>query len=508
MNEPRFQGDPLACSEEFWRVFRRYFRAGGYRCPVVVPPKGPSIHIFRTGARALYSCSHSPLTVEVAVRELDGIMGADAIGEGFRFQLEEGTRFALDYFRWAEPPPDLCIRFFISVGDTRRLVAVGCPETGTVVTSDICGTWSGSLFSARYLLPIVVNALQLPELPDPDQLTMDPDPISIGADIEFEMTLYADRYVPTPPPFRSYTRPIGRDGAGAQLEIRPYPAQSPDDLIRNIMVLFRELTVPVTARGDQVPIGAHIHFGLVPRLRGEASRAVVQLLDAFLGERVLGLSGAARGRYRNLGEYREQPWGFEYRVPPSVCFADPVLALVTLRIAYGVVSGFVRGTLRPGDPPTDAAYRSIGLSDQEIDLFRHRFTTLAHEASTETFINHRWTSMPILCDGPWTVYAMDRIVRPIRRKLRSLGITRLPKAIVLRAEDSKVPPRPTVWWVPERLAGPFDAEEPDPVQTDKAAIIGLSAHFWLPIGMAQHDKDGREELARLVAQYCVECLGV
>jgi len=142
----------------------------------------------------------------------------------------------------------------------------------------------------------------------------------LGADPEFEELLQENGYEPI------YTNrtgleiedEIGCDGAGAQLELRPKPANTPKELVKNIKQLI-ELIPPVSVKGDKYPIGGHIHIGLPFKFE------YIELLDDFLGRRFLNLSGMARAGYKKLGSYELKPWGFEYRSLPSACYTTPEL---------------------------------------------------------------------------------------------------------------------------------------------------------------------------------------
>lgn len=166
--------------------------------------------------------------------------------------------------------------------------------------------------------------------------------VKLGADPEFEQLSSWNSYTVTVPTnihtYQCETGEIGIDGAGYQIEFRPDPADTPEEIVANIRYLFRELTVPVSIKGDKYPLGGHIHIGLPFELRGNSliRRAVVEILDDFLGRKLLSLSGEARGCYKSLGTYREQPHGIEYRPVPASYLLNPDFAYLTFKIAKNV----------------------------------------------------------------------------------------------------------------------------------------------------------------------------
>uniref|UniRef100_A0A6M3JC24 Putative phiEco32-like COOH.NH2 ligase-type 2 n=1 Tax=viral metagenome TaxID=1070528 RepID=A0A6M3JC24_9ZZZZ len=200
-----------------------------------------------------------------------------------------------------------------------------------------------------------------------------PEKITLGADPEFEV--YKDgsiveARVLTP----SRDAPVGCDGCGDPLELRPKPSSEPKELVQHIKQLLKESSKiydSISISGDTFAIGGHIHFGGIKH----NEREFMVLLDDFIGAPLLPLSGHARGGYKVLGAVREQPWGFEYRTPPPNWLVTPEIAEIVLKIAKELAdywlsnSDVVYGT-DGSDRPTKNDYVTIcKLSEEEYQKF-------------------------------------------------------------------------------------------------------------------------------------------
>ena len=164
--------------------------------------------------------------------------------------------------------------------------------------------------------------------------------ITLGADPEFEELIKKDTYEPMYSSYKGVDpkKEIGCDGAGMQLELRPKPSFTPTGLVKNIAGLIEKIP-PVSVRGDHYPLGGHIHFGIPYK------QEYIEVLDDFLGRKLLELSGVARGGYRNLGAIEPKSYGFEYRSLPSSWLLNPRIARIVLKIAYKAVYLLSRGFL-------------------------------------------------------------------------------------------------------------------------------------------------------------------
>lgn len=172
--------------------------------------------------------------------------------------------------------------------------------------------------------------------------------ITVGADPEFELldkrsgqSINAHGIVSG-----GLSGQIGLDGAGSQVEFRPLPSHSTRKLATNFFRLLRRFrnryarhNYSLSIRGNRFSLGGHIHFGLKDEsnvnLSDSQLRTIVEVLDDFLGKPLRRLSGSARqgSGYNELGAWRRQNWGFEYRVPPANMWRCRELAEIVLKIA-------------------------------------------------------------------------------------------------------------------------------------------------------------------------------
>jgi len=152
--------------------------------------------------------------------------------------------------------------------------------------------------------------------------------ITLGTDPEFEESESTEEYRPIYTNVEGGTSaPVGRDGAGAQIEIRPQPASDPKQLVENIRTLISQCP-PIAIKGDRFPLGGHIHFG---GIRPETG--ALKVLDDFLGKKLINLSGRARSSYKRLGAFETKTWGFEYRTLPSAWLHNPEISYIVLKLA-------------------------------------------------------------------------------------------------------------------------------------------------------------------------------
>jgi uncharacterized protein (DUF2141 family) len=163
-------------------------------------------------------------------------------------------------------------------------------------------------------------------------------PITLGTDPEFEV-IRNKNVIQPPSYYRGTNNPIGLDGAGMQIELRPAPSSDPHEVIENMKRLFRELKDPVTVLGNRYPLGGHIHIGVGAAYR--PSNDLLFLLDYFLGKPTIELSGRARDHYKRLSAYEHKNWGFEYRTPPAAIFFTPRFCELALKICQNVTSCYI-----------------------------------------------------------------------------------------------------------------------------------------------------------------------
>ena len=258
-----------------------------------------------------------------------------------------------------------------------KFAGVYCPVHQIFSLTD--WTHSGSCSQiAQKLLPMLLQILlQKGQLKTPPKDRKKPIKfpdvtVTLGADPELEELRDWNKYTPVPTSYRGInpSLEIGADGAGFQIELRPKPAQKAVQLVRNIKQLITRIHRPVSVKGDRYPLGCHIHFGIP----GEARVFIpllVEVLDDFLGRKLIDLSGQARGEYKILGAYEKKPWGFEYRSLPSAVLYNPEVARIVFKIAKNCVEGLLkRGVLEYNSVPTEEDYRKIAkLTSREYEIF-------------------------------------------------------------------------------------------------------------------------------------------
>ena len=181
-------------------------------------------------------------------------------------------------------------------------------------------------------------------------------PLTLGGDPEFEVVDPSGEIIPATrvPLFveGGLSGQIGLDQEYAIAELRPAPAYSEKEYVKNFLTLVeraREEGVLLSTKGDLYPLGGHIHVGspndqIVKTLKGEVE-TFVRVLDDFVGRVLLPTSGKGRGGYYSLFAYRYKSYGWEYRTPPSSYYAD----LEMVRIVFKLTKGLVGTLLTEGE---------------------------------------------------------------------------------------------------------------------------------------------------------------
>ncbi len=139
---------------------------------------------------------------------------------------------------------------------------------------------------------------------------------------------------------------IGKDGSGDQLELRPRPSCAPSVLVKNVGRLLLSVPRSVGALpstvGEDYPLGGHVHIGGVAR---DEVEEVLKAVDEAFGRIFYGMNPEVRLRssYGQVGDWRSQPWGGEYRTPPANIWSHPEVALVFLRAIKWVAERVLDG---------------------------------------------------------------------------------------------------------------------------------------------------------------------
>lgn len=156
-------------------------------------------------------------------------------------------------------------------------------------------------------------------------------------------------------------------------ELRPLPRANPKALMIEMQKALRQAQSLITDRsltwragalpyGD-FPLGGHIHFSGVP-----LSLSLLQTLDNYLAL-PLALLEDPKGRFRRprygfLGDFRRQPYGgFEYRTLPSF-LVSPLVAKVSLYVAYLAARYSDRLLARPFN--TERYHRAYYEGDKSV----------------------------------------------------------------------------------------------------------------------------------------------
>jgi len=162
------------------------------------------------------------------------------------------------------------------------------------------------------------------------KIEVKPIEILLGMDPELEVW-HQNSYVKANEllPFSGH---LGTDGSGCQVELRPSPSPNEDKLVENIKDLLIRFhrsypNYNLLVSGDKYPLGAHIHFNL------PMDRNFILILDDFLGQWLLPLSGKARSHYKHLSNVETKIYGFEYRSLPSAILLTPEILTTVLKIA-------------------------------------------------------------------------------------------------------------------------------------------------------------------------------
>lgn len=220
--------------------------------------------------------------------------------------------------------------------------------------------------------------------------------ITLGCDPEFEELTGTKEYRPIPTTIGGEENgPIGRDGAGFQVELRPSASTTPIGVIKNLRKLIEEVNLPLSTRGDKYPLGGHIHIGIPNDVDDETIEDIVKVLDRFIGKKVLPLSGEARGDYEVLGAYELKPWGFEYRTPPAAVFYHPAMGEITLKLVKNLVEKFLLGQIKEKEYVGYEDYiLQGGLTPGEIRCWCNLMCQ--YKLNPPVYINKLWGAEPSL----------------------------------------------------------------------------------------------------------------
>jgi len=185
--------------------------------------------------------------------------------------------------------------------------------------------------------------------------------VTVGCDPEFVLVdsygnvVHACDYVDD----EYYDNPIGVDGSGDQLELRPSPG-SPQQVVNNL----KELIAKVHEYDDfdlrltvDFSLGGHIHIGVGKEIY--PSEELLAVLDDFIGKPTRYM--CERYGYGALSSFESKDWGFEYRTPSSAIFLKPSIAKIVLKLARNITLKAIKNkVIKYNYPPTSEDYIKVG----------------------------------------------------------------------------------------------------------------------------------------------------
>jgi len=254
------------------------------------------------------------------------------------------------------------------------------PEKNVLLTSD----WSHdnhAISLARFIKDKIIEGLNLKPINKIKVLKTKQNPkikkseITVGCDPEFEAFSLNERRV-VYATYGDTSSEVGIDGAGECVEFRPQASTNPKEVADRLEKLFSRFVsnqpnTRLLCSGHSFAIGGHIHIGVDRPYIPE--QELLQLLDDFLGKPFYECSGRARGHYTGYSLYREQPWGFEYRTPPSAIFYNKKISTIALKIAKNIVYKYLNAKGKPitySLPPTQEDYKKYAcLTANEYKTF-------------------------------------------------------------------------------------------------------------------------------------------
>lgn len=202
--------------------------------------------------------------------------------------------------------------------------------------------------------------------------------ITYGADPEFEVMDCEEEFTPANEVVDDgcYGE-IGTDGRSDTLELRPSPMTTAEDMENEMRRLFKRFAKEykgyhLSSKGDEVPLGGHVHLGGVPSATGKQFAAI---LDWVIGRRMIRFSGDSRSGYKKLSQYKNQPHGFEYRSLPAACFSSPTIVRIVYKLVSGAAEKYYNSPEGIGYEETKMAtfaeMASLGsLTPKEVDFIR------------------------------------------------------------------------------------------------------------------------------------------
>ena len=226
--------------------------------------------------------------------------------------------------------------------------------------------------------------------------------VRIGADPELE--LYQNN---RPVPARtinvtSLSARLGADGARHAVELRPRPGTGEyvfsevKGLIKRLVTKCQNSNVLAYAgAGRWHYTGGHIHFSGISTYNSDLHNA----LNRWISEPLNAACDPERVRTRHNHGYgragfderhyswRVQPWGWEYRTPPS-WLSHPIVARGALAIAYVLAAGHDAETDQEAYATVDSRQELIGRSGEYAEAIREFYEYLDGLVANGVFLEN------------------------------------------------------------------------------------------------------------------------
>jgi hypothetical protein len=371
------------------------------------------------------------------------------------------------------------IIFKTTLNDLEYILAIYLYDMNTLLLSDI--SHSDNYLWAAELMK------KLKEILVPKNTCEESIVLTIGADPEFELHKSGKNIcgaeLQTGNRLRSK---IGCDGSGRQMEFRPNPKRSPEEATEEMKSIIDSISYhTVRCDGEQEPLGGHIHFGISKNsISGliKPSKDMIKALDIFLGKPLSKFSGKARERsgYGKIGDYREQPWGFEYRTLPSAIFFTQEMCYICYKIAYNVIKTFIeKGSMQIGLEPVMEDYKLYArLTNKEYEYFIN-FEKVYNKETRTCSLTDNWTTkkqnpLTVIFSDTWDQLIKNNIIEELKYTVVTQPVTMYLYGI--KEERGKKAIAGLSELIPH-LAGATNVPHPKDVHCNEGIAIGLGI-FW------------------------------
>lgn len=259
-----------------------------------------------------------------------------------------------DFCYYTEPPSHQFepTEPFIKIMSQRTAIGYYIPSRNVLLLRDFTHYRDSTLNFCLNMFPKIMEVIE--KVSDPVMEKENEFKITFGADPEFcfwkndqvvpAHDLLVKKYQPTVSLCDSSVE-IGTDGNSSTGELRPKQADSADGLHKNIQSLLKKIyddfpEYEMDCVGNKLPLGFHIHFGNI-YFGKENALNFVKVLDYYLGNIFLPLSGIARGSYSKMSAMEYKNYGFEYRSLPAIIMHHPEILKIVLKLCENLAKSFI-----------------------------------------------------------------------------------------------------------------------------------------------------------------------